>query len=186
MKFAMFFFSEYIAVVSSSALMAALFFGGWHLPFVDRGGIHVAFGDTVLFTQQLTHVSVIVLGVVAFIAKTVALCWLQLTIRWTLPRFRYDQLMKLGWRKLLPASLVNVLVTGLVMLALQGASTSVQRALGFAADVSEGVVAVTGAALFVWFVFFVLEPSKKRRLLATSSARFAAALGGTRSARMGA
>ena len=63
MKFAMFFFAEYIAVVTSSALMAAIFFGGWHLPFLQRDGIHVAFGDTVLFSKQLPHVAVVVLGV---------------------------------------------------------------------------------------------------------------------------
>lgn len=184
MKFAMFFFSEYVAVVSSSALMVALFFGGWHLPFVDRGGLHIAIGDTVLMSQQLTHLSVILLGVVAFIVKTVLLCWLQLTIRWTLPRFRYDQLMKLGWRKLLPASLANVLVTGLVILVLGEAGAATQRALVVAGDLSEAVVALVGAVLFVWLVLFLLQPAHKRRLLVTSSARFAAAMGGTRTARM--
>lgn len=186
MKFAMFFFSEYVAVVSSSALMAALFLGGWHLPFIDRAGVHIAFGETVILSQGLTHLAVILIGVGAFVAKTVALCWLQLTIRWTLPRFRYDQLMKLGWRKLLPASLVNILVTGIVVLVLQQASASVQQGLELAGDISEAVLAIVGAGLFVWFVLFVLEPAKKRRLLVTSSQRFAAAMGGTRTARMGA
>jgi NADH-quinone oxidoreductase subunit H len=186
MKFAMFFFSEYVAVVSSSALIAALFLGGWHVPFLDRGGIRIAFGDTVLISQQLTHLSVILIGVGAFILKTLTLCWLQLTIRWTLPRFRYDQLMKLGWRKLLPASLVNILITGLVVLALQQPSAGLARALGIAGDVTEAIVFVIGAGLFVWFVLFALEPANKRRILVASSQRFAAAMGGTRTARMGA
>jgi NADH-quinone oxidoreductase subunit H len=184
MKFAMFFFSEYVAVVSSSALMAALFFGGWHLPFVDRAGIRVAFGDSVLLSQQLTHLSVILLGVAAFIGKTLALCLIQLTIRWTLPRFRYDQLMKLGWRKLLPASLVNILLTGLIVLVLQQASASVQRSMELVGDITEAIVAVGGLALLVWLVLFLLAPTKKRRLLVTSSQRFAASMGGTHTSRM--
>jgi NADH-quinone oxidoreductase subunit H len=186
MKFAMFFFSEYVAVVTSSALMAALFLGGWHVPFVERSGIHIAIGDQVLLSQQLTHLSVILLGVLAFIGKTIALCLLQLTVRWTLPRFRYDQLMKLGWRKLLPASLVNILLTGLVMLALAQGGPAVASALVVLGDLSELVLALGGAALFVWFVLFLLKPAQKRRLLLTSSQRFAAAMGGTRTERMGA
>ena len=53
-----------------------------------------------------------------FSAKVIALCWLQLTIRWTLPRFRYDQVMRLGWKMILPLSLANIMVTGLVILLL--------------------------------------------------------------------
>ncbi|HEX7667978.1 MAG TPA: complex I subunit 1 family protein, partial [Polyangiaceae bacterium] len=94
MKFAMFFFAEYVAVVTSSALMVAVFFGGWHLPFVARDGIHVSIGDTVLLSQRLSHGFVVVIGVLGFVVKTIVLCMIQLTIRWTLPRFRYDQLMR--------------------------------------------------------------------------------------------
>ena len=186
MKFAMFFFAEYIAVVASSALMAALFFGGWHLPFIERGGLRLAIGDQILFTQPLTHGFVVVLGVLAFVLKTVALCWVQLTIRWTLPRFRYDQLMKLGWRKLLPASLVNILVTGVVILTLASAGVGVQGGLKLLGDLTELLVALVGAAGLVYFVAFLLKPAHKRRLLVTSSAQYATAQGGTRTARMGA
>jgi len=62
-------------------------------------------------------VALIQLGV--FTTKVAALCWLQLTVRWTLPRFRYDQLMRLGWKMLLPLSLANIFVTGFVILLLQ-------------------------------------------------------------------
>jgi NADH-quinone oxidoreductase subunit H len=162
----------------------ALFFGGWHLPFVFRDGIHVLFGDNAVFYQPLSHGLVVLLGFLAFIFKTIALCWVQLTIRWTLPRFRYDQLMRLGWRKLLPVSLVNILITGAVILALQSAGPSIMNALRFLGDVTMGLIAVAGIVALVSFVSFVVQPSKKRRLLATSSAKFAAALGGTRTARM--
>jgi NADH-quinone oxidoreductase subunit H len=186
MKFAMFFFSEYIAVVSSSALMATLFLGGWNLPFLFRDGIHVAIGDVVLFEQALSHGAVVLFGVLAFLGKTVALCWLQLMIRWTLPRFRYDQLMRLGWRKLLPASLVNVLATGLLLLIVDGGGPRLQSTLRIATDLSVLSLAVGGIALVVWLVVFLARPPEKRRMLASSSAQYAAAIGGTRNARMGA
>lgn len=186
MKFAMFFFSEYIAVVSSSALMVAIFLGGWHVPFFERDGIRVVFGEQVLFEQSMSHVAVILLGVLAFISKTVVLCWVQLTIRWTLPRFRYDQLMRLGWRKLLPTSLVNILATGLVMLAIGSAGASVVPALNFLGDLTMGVVALAEVAAVVALFVLFMTPAKKRRLIASSSARFAQLMGGTRTARMGA
>jgi NADH-quinone oxidoreductase subunit H len=186
MKFAMFFFAEYIAVVTSSALIAAVFFGGWHLPFVGRDGLHVAIGDTVVFHERLSHGFVIVLGVLAFVVKTVSLCMLQLTIRWTLPRFRYDQLMRLGWRTLLPASIANLLVTGVAILVVQAVGPGTLRALGVVGDLTELAVAVGGMAVAIAFVRFLLAPAEHRRVLSSTSARFAAMAGGTRSARMGA
>jgi NADH-quinone oxidoreductase subunit H len=186
MKFAMFFFAEYVAVVTSSALMAAIFFGGWHLPFIARDGVHLNIGDSVLFTQRMSHGFVIVLGFLGFVIKTIMLCMIQLTIRWTLPRFRYDQLMRLGWRKLLPASLGNVLVTGLAVLAIQSAGPSVVRALGVAADLTELFVAGLGIVGVIAFVRLLLAPAEHRRVLSSTSAKFAAMAGGTRAARMGA
>ena len=184
MKFAMFFFAEYIAVVTSSALMVAIFLGGWHLPFINRAGLEIAIGDQVYLTQALPHGLVVVIGLVAFILKTIVLCWLQLTIRWTLPRFRYDQLMRLGWRKLLPASLVNILLTGVAILVIQDGGPAVARGVAVAADLTMLLIAVVGVWVLVQFVLFILKPARKRRLLAASSAQFAAAMGGTRTARM--
>lgn len=186
MKFAMFFFAEYVAVVTSSALMAAVFFGGWHLPFIDRGGVHVSIGDTVLLQQRMSHGFVVLLGFIAFMVKTIMICMIQLTVRWTLPRFRYDQLMRLGWRKLLPASLANLLVTGLAILSVQSVGAAGLAALGIAGDLTEAVVAIAGLATAVLFVRFLLEPAKHRRVLSSTSAKFAAMAGGTRSAQMGA
>ena len=185
MKFAMFYFSEYVAVVSSSALMVALFFGGWHLPFFERDGLFIAIGNDVMLGQQLSHGTIVLLGFLGFVLKTIVLCWVQLTIRWTLPRFRYDQLMKLGWRILLPASLANILVTGLVVLALADATPSVHRGLTVVGDVTEAVVAVVGLVAVVALVGLLLSPAEHRRVLAGTSARFAAMAGGTRSAKLG-
>jgi NADH-quinone oxidoreductase subunit H len=186
MKFAMFFFSEYIAVVSSSAMIAVIFLGGWNLPFLYRDGLHLAIGSTVILDQAMSHGGVILLGVLAFLVKVLAMCWLQLVIRWTLPRFRYDQLMRLGWRKLLPASLVNILATGLVVLLLQGAEGSLGAALRTLSDLSQLLLGLAFIAGAVWFVVFLLKPTHKRRMLASTSAQFAAAMGGTRTAKMGA
>jgi NADH-quinone oxidoreductase subunit H len=186
MKFTMFFFSEYIAVVVSSAVMATIFFGGWHVPFLERDGLMLAIGDTVLFSAQLSHGAVILLGVISFIIKVLALCWVQAAIRWTLPRFRYDQLMRLGWRMLLPASLVNVLATGLVILGLQSGGPQTQQVLGAVGDLSMAVVVIADVVLTVLFVRFLLAPPQKRKLVASSAARLIAQVGGLKSTRMGA
>ena len=186
MKFAMFMFSEYIAMVSAGAVMAAIFLGGWDLPFLARDGIHVVIGDTVLWTQELAHPAVVALGFLGFVFKVLFMCWLQLSIRWTLPRFRYDQVMRLGWRVLLPLSLGNILVTGLLILVANGASESFQRGLAVAADLTRAAVALGGLVALVALVRFLLSPPSHKRLVASTSARFAAAAGGTHNAQMGA
>jgi NADH-quinone oxidoreductase subunit H len=186
MKFAMFMFAEYIAMVSAGAVMAAIFLGGWDLPFLQRDGIHVAIGDTVLWTQELAHPAVILIGFLGFIFKVLFMCWLQLSIRWTLPRFRYDQVMKLGWRVLLPLSLGNILVTGLLILIAGSASPSLQHGLDVAADLTRAVVALGGLVAFVALVVFLLSAPRHTRQVTSSSARYTAAAGGTRNAQMGA
>jgi len=193
MKFAMFFFSEYVAIVTSAALMVTVFFGGWDLPFVTRDGVHVMIGSEQLLHIPMSYGAVVILGVLGFIVKVLALCMIQLFIRWTLPRFRYDQLMKLGWRMLLPASLANIVVTAIVLqfildgMAPAGAPpTGVNSVLNDLAQLSEWVIAVGGGALFIWLVLFLLRPPHKKRSLFTSAAKFANAMGGTPATRLGA
>jgi len=118
MKFGMFMMGEYIEIVASSCLLVALFFGGYDVPFLFPDGIRLQFmswefGGLVL---PLPHLVVIAIGVLNFILKVVVLCWLSLMIRWSLPRFRYDQIMKLCWQYMLPASLANVFLTGAALL----------------------------------------------------------------------
>lgn len=186
MKFTMFYFSEYIAVATVAALMVTVFFGGWHVPFLDRDGLRIAIGETVVTRQALSHVVVIGIGVAAFLLKVMLLCGLQLAIRWTLPRFRYDHLMRLGWRILLPASLVNILATGLFVLALQGAGPLPVGALAIAADVSMALVALVALGASVALVSYWVEPVRHAAMPPTSAVRAARARGGTRSASMGA
>jgi NADH-quinone oxidoreductase subunit H len=118
MKFGMFMMGEYIEIVASSCLLVALFFGGYDVPFLFADGVrlqfmHWDFGGLVL---PLPHIVVTVIGVLNFILKVVVLCWLSLMIRWSLPRFRYDQIMKLCWQYMLPASLANIFLTGVGLL----------------------------------------------------------------------
>lgn len=111
MKFGMFFLTDLIETVLVACLMTTFFFGGWQVPFLRTDGFRWPGGALWL----LPHGAVIVFGVVAFLSKIVFFNWLFMAIRWTLPRFRYDQLMHLGWKILFPLSLVNVLITSIVV-----------------------------------------------------------------------
>ncbi len=112
MKFGMFFLADFIETVLLACLMTTLFFGGWQIPYLYPSGFHFPWGTVI----SLPHFPVVLLGVGAFTFKVIFFCWLLMTIRWTLPRFRYDQLMRLGWKMILPLSLANIVVTGLVLL----------------------------------------------------------------------
>ena len=111
MRWGIFFLAEFIEVVFIAAVVATVFFGGWQVPFLEPDGFH-AFGGML----QLPHGIVALLQVAAFGVKLVLLCWFQLMVRWTLPRFRADQLMNLGWKVLLPTSLVWIMFTALLKL----------------------------------------------------------------------
>lgn len=111
-KFLMFFAAEFAEIVTVAALVTTLFFGGWQVPYLMRDGFHFPWGGTLL----LPHLAVVLLQVGAFIFKVIFFCWLQILLRWTVPRFRYDQVMRLGWKMLLPAALVNVMITAFVIL----------------------------------------------------------------------
>jgi NADH-quinone oxidoreductase subunit H len=186
MKFAMFFFAEYVAIVTSSAVMVSIFLGGWSLPFLQHEGIRVAINGVVYWELALPQVAIVLLSLVAFSVKTLFLCWLQLLIRWTVPRFRYDQLMKLGWKVLLPASIVNIFVTGIVqrLLSLGGEATT--SVLNTIADVTQLLIAGAGLWAAVALGLELLKPAKHKRAIFGSAARFAEQMGGTRSRRMGA
>jgi NADH-quinone oxidoreductase subunit H len=114
-KQATFMFSDFAEMVLISALVTTMFFGGWQIPFLTRAGFAFPWGGHL----ALPHLLIAVAQVVAFLAKVFFFCWFQILIRWTLPRFRYDQLMRLGWKVLLPLALANVLVTSVVILLAQ-------------------------------------------------------------------
>ncbi|MBI2094956.1 MAG: NADH-quinone oxidoreductase subunit H [Candidatus Omnitrophica bacterium] len=111
MKFGMFFLTDLVETVLVACLVTTFFFGGWQVPYLLPDGFHFPWGAAV----ALPHTAVIVLGVTAFFLKVICFNWLFMAIRWTLPRFRYDQLMDLGWKILFPASLVNTIVTSVIV-----------------------------------------------------------------------
>ncbi len=116
-KYMMFFMTDLVEVVIVAGLATTLFFGGWQVPYLGREGFYFPGGASVM----LPHLVVVLLQVASFAVKVVFFCWLQIMIRWTLPRFRYDQLMRLGWLGLLPIGFLNVVVTAALLLAFRGA-----------------------------------------------------------------
>jgi len=100
MKLGFYLFAEYINMFVSSVIMATLFFGGYDMPFFDEAA-HAHWGNWLTL-----------IGIVALTAKFAFFIFLFMWVRWTIPRFRYDQLMRLGWQILIPLALFNMLVTG--------------------------------------------------------------------------
>ena len=111
MKMGFYLFSEYINMIMSSAVMASLYFGGYDIPFVDDAKLYAS---SIGNWTALFQVGTLLIKVVIFI-------FVFMWIRWTIPRFRYDQLMTLGWKKMIPLALLNMLLTGaLILLKMNG------------------------------------------------------------------
>ena len=104
LKFGLFFLGEYAGVIMAAAMMVTLFFGGWTLPFpgLDQPAAPDQIG------RGLLHIGI-------FLVKTVVLVLVFMWVRWMWPRFRYDQLMDLGWRRFIPVALANIVLTALVL-----------------------------------------------------------------------
>jgi NADH-quinone oxidoreductase subunit H len=98
MKLGLYLFSEYINMFISSAVMSAFFFGGYDIPYIEY--------------LNLDHNLVTILGSAFFFFKIVMFIFLFMWVRWTLPRFRYDQLMNLGWKMMIPLAIINIILTG--------------------------------------------------------------------------
>lgn len=105
LKFGLFFLAEYANMFTAGAVIVTLFLGGWHLPYAESLGLSA-------FTLSI-------LQVLTFCVKLIIVLLFFIVVRWTIPRFRYDQLMNIGWKVMLPLALANVLVTGLVILLIQ-------------------------------------------------------------------
>ena len=114
MKFALFFLGEYAAMITGSAVVVTLFLGGWHLPLPSwQGGFHWALVDG--SAPGWLGVAGGLFNIVVFFGKVTALLFFFIWVRWTLPRFRYDQLMRLGWLFFFEIALVNIFIAaGLV------------------------------------------------------------------------
>jgi NADH-quinone oxidoreductase subunit H len=102
MKLGLFLFAEYVNMFISSAVMSALYFGGYDIPYIEL--------------LELPQNVVAILGFGFFFFKILCFIFFFMWVRWTLPRFRYDQLMNLGWKILIPLSILNVIITGAMIL----------------------------------------------------------------------
>ncbi len=147
MQFGLFMISEFVEVVILSGVLTAIFFGGWSLPI----------GNVWLQNLSVMKEYPWVLGAfggMVFWVKVILLCYLQLAIRWTFPRFRYDQVQTLGWKILLPLGLVNLFVTGALILF-----DPTLRSLGLFGLLEIGVI-----------LFLTVTPSRQQRAEAAHSA----------------
>lgn len=113
MKFVMFWMGEFLEMVTISGVLTTLFFGAWHLPFISDQMLLSLFSFA---GPNGAAVLAILVNVATFFGKVSFFVWLLMTIRWTFPRFRYDQVMRLGWKMILPLALINILITGMVLL----------------------------------------------------------------------
>lgn len=148
MKFSMFPISEYANMITASAMMATLFFGGWDIPFTQWDNT----GQFTVLKSMLTF------G--AFSTKVLFFVFFYIWIRWTLPRFRYDQLMSLGWKFLLPLTLVYVIIVATAVLLLDMA--------GIARGPMFGLILFAMNAVLMGALLFLLD---KGRLISPAYSR---------------
>jgi NADH-quinone oxidoreductase subunit H len=116
MKMGLFMFAEFIEIAIVAALFTTLFLGGYNLPFMTDAGFVFPGGGTV----PMSHGAVVVTQMIVFLGKVLLLSSFQILIRWSLPRFRYDQVLAFAWKFMLPLTLVNLTVTAVAAWALNG------------------------------------------------------------------
>jgi NADH-quinone oxidoreductase subunit H len=143
MRFALFFLSEYAGMITTSAVCVALFFGGWHLPYIEwifpsLGG-HVVANDPSITTHILANW----VRFIVFFSKTMGIIFVFMWVRWSLPRFRFDQLMMIAWRSLIPVSLALLLMTFVVIYFVADPTDGfISGALAFWLLVGNGTIAI--------------------------------------------
>jgi NADH-quinone oxidoreductase subunit H len=118
MRFGLFYMAEFIEVVVIAGVVSTIFLGGWAVPYLDQATIIGAISPT--FGEGFATGICMLVHFATFMVKVVFMIWLQMLLRWTLPRFRYDQVMDLCWKIILPLSIANVFVTGIVILLMEG------------------------------------------------------------------
>ena len=115
MNFGAFYMAEFIEVVVASAIVTTLFLGGWQIPYLQPSGFVFPWGQEIMLSTGV----VTALGIAAFFTKVFFMAWFQVLLRWSLPRFRFDQVISLGWKIMFPLALANVLVTAIVLQMLR-------------------------------------------------------------------
>jgi NADH-quinone oxidoreductase subunit H len=115
MKMGLFMFAEFIEIAIIGALFTTLFLGGYNLPYMDDSGFHLPGGIEI----AMSHGAVLVTQVVVFLAKVMLMCSFQILVRWSLPRFRYDQLLRFAWKFMFPLAMINLTVTAVALWLLR-------------------------------------------------------------------
>jgi NADH-quinone oxidoreductase subunit H len=110
MKLGLYLFAEYVNIIVASAVMSTLFFGGFNFPFQNE------IGALLSNDPRIAHNIITIMGTVVFFLKIFAFIFFFMWVRWTLPRFRYDQLLNLGWKGLIPLAIINIVLTGAFIL----------------------------------------------------------------------
>lgn len=119
MKMGLFMFAEFIEIAIVGALFTTLFLGGYNLPFMNDAGFALPGGHRI----EMRHGVVVLTQVIVFLAKVFLMCVFQIQIRWSLPRFRYDQMLSFAWKLLLPLTLLNLSITAVLVWLRQGATS---------------------------------------------------------------
>jgi NADH-quinone oxidoreductase subunit H len=151
MRWSLFFMAEYAAMIVVSAVATAVYLGGWYFPYVNRIDTHGY------------HGLYVIVSLLIFIAKTSVLLYLYFWFRWTFPRYRYDQLMDLGWKWMIPASLLNITLTAISVFVVQaldgwhGLSTIVTMRRGLQLTPAGTAIMIAFGILSVFIALFVLS-----------------------------
>ncbi len=119
MKMGLFMFAEFIEIAIVGALFTTLFLGGYNLPFMNDAGFALPGGHLI----EMRHGVVVLTQLLVFLAKVFLMCVFQIQIRWSLPRFRYDQMLSFAWKLLLPLTLLNLSITAVLVWLRQGATS---------------------------------------------------------------
>ncbi len=117
MKMGLFMFAEFIEIAIIGALFTTMFLGGYNLPYMNDAGFTLPGG----YPLAMSHGAVVVTQLVVFLAKVMVVCSFQILVRWTLPRFRYDQVLRFAWKFMLPLALANLCITAVLVWSHQGA-----------------------------------------------------------------
>jgi NADH-quinone oxidoreductase subunit H len=117
MKMGLFMFAEFIEIAIIGALFTTLFLGGYNLPYMNDAGFTLPGG----YQLAMSHGAVVITQLVAFLVKVMVVCSFQILVRWTLPRFRYDQVLRFAWKFMLPLALANLCLTAVLVWSHQGA-----------------------------------------------------------------
>ncbi|MGD0540903.1 MAG: complex I subunit 1 family protein [Tepidisphaeraceae bacterium] len=167
MRFALFFLGEYAGMITTSAVCVALFFGGWHLPWIEWAWPALAGNVSAAHPALTTSLIACVVRALVFFGKTLFFIFVFMWVRWSLPRLRFDQLMMLAWRGLIPISLTLLMMTAIVVYVYRGNSyQQIDGSMALTLLVANVIVA---ALIMIVASMLPPAPATNRRLIVLGS-----------------